>query len=390
MARLVISTVGTSVLTNQIDPDIDGNDWYERLQQTANYTDNEIQHYPEIEQIISELKERAEKELYSYDTEKIRKASAELNGIYGLYNEQIEQDILDTHLLVTTDTAQGRVAAEVVESFLKSKGLTNISTHAHSGLSTASSDIFVEGMAKLIPSMQKIIKDCKNSRYTICFNLVGGFKALQGYFNTIGMFYADEIIYVFEGSNQLIKIPKLPIKVDLSKIEPYKVQLAMMDVGQISTSWEEAKKVPQEWIFVDGQEMTLSAWGQLLWEQCKEELLSQKLLKFPKIDYKSSFYDDYKKIENNLEEQVKLQETLAKASQLLQKSGGDTSILKQDPGLQYDKYSNMKPYKNMNGDKFDIAHFRVTKGIRVSCISSNGILFLHRYGKEPDVNTNPY
>ena len=245
-------------------------------------------------------------------------------------------------------------------------------------------------MAKLIPSMQKIIKDCKNSRYTICFNLVGGFKALQGYFNTIGMFYADEIIYVFEGSNQLIKIPKLPIKVDLSKIEPYKVQLAMMDVGQISTSWEEAKKVPQEWIFVDGQEMTLSAWGQLLWEQCKEELLSQKLLKFPKIDYKSSFYDDYKKIENNLEEQVKLQETLAKASQLLQKSGGDTSILKQDPGLQYDKYSNMKPYKNMNGDKFDIAHFRVTKGIRVSCISSNGILFLHRYGKEPDVNTNPY
>jgi putative CRISPR-associated protein (TIGR02619 family) len=381
MARLVISTVGTSVLTNQIDPDIDDNEWYERLQQTANYTDNEIQHYPEVKKFISELKERAEKELYSDDTDKIRQASAELNGIYGLYNEQIEQGLPDMHLLITTDTAQGRIASEIVESFLKTKGLTNISTHAQSGLSTASSDIFVEGMAKLIPSMQEIIKDCKNSQYTICFNLVGGFKALQGYFNTIGMFYADEIIYVFEGSNQLIKIPKLPIKVDVSKIEPYEVQLAMMDVGQISTSWEEAQNVPKEWVLVVGQEMTLSAWGQLLWDQCKEKLLSQKLLKFPKIDYKSSFSDDYKKIENNLQEQVKLQETLAKVSQLLQKSGGDTSILKQDPGLQYDKYTNMKG---------DIAHFRVTQGIRVSCTLSNRILLLHRYGKEPEVNNNPY
>jgi len=390
MPKLVISTVGTSVLTNQIDRDIDENGCYERLQQTANYTDNEIQHYPEIEQIISELKERAQQELSSNHTDKIRKASAELNGIYGLYNEQIEQGIPDMHLLVTTDTAQGRVAAEVVESFLKSKGLTNISTHTQSGLSTASSDIFVEGMAKLFPFMRENIKKYKDCRYEICFNLVGGFKALQGYFHTIGMFDADEIFYLFEGSNQLIKIPKLPVKVDVSKIEPYKVQLAMMDMGAISTSWKEGQKVPREWVLVIGQEMILSAWGQLLWEQCKKELLSQKLLKFPKIDYKSSFFDDYKKIENNLEEQVKLQETLAKASQLLQKSGGDTSILKQDPGLKYDKYSNMKPYKNMNGDKVDIAHFRVTQGIRVSCTSSKGILLLHRYGKEPEVNNNPY
>lgn len=388
MARLIISTVGTSLLTNQIDRNLDDNDWYNRLQQTANYSNDEVsQHHQDVKQVIAELKQRAETELYSDDIERIREASAELNGIYGLYNEQIEQGISDkqgisdTHLLVATDTAQGIVAAEIVESFLKSKGLTNTSIHVQSGLSTASSDIFVEGMAKLFPSMQETIKKWQNSKYTICFNLVGGFKALQGYFNTIGMFYADEIIYVFEGSNELIKIPKLPVKVDVSKIEPYKVQLAMMDAGKISTSWKEAKEVPQDWVLVDGQEMTLSAWGQLLWEQCKEELLSQNLLKFPKIDYKSSFCDDYKKIKNNLQEQVKLQETLAKVSQLLQKSGGDTSILKQNPGLQYDKYTNKR---------VDIAHFRVTQGIRVSCTSSNGILLLHRYGKEPEVNRNPY
>lgn len=381
MARLVISTVGTSVLTNQIDRDMDDNEWYERLQQTANYTDNEIQNYPPIEQFISELKERAEEELYTNDTDKIRKASAELNGIYGLYSEQIEQGIPDMHLLVTTDTAQGRVAAEVVESFLKSKGLTNISTHTQPGLSTASSDIFVEAMAKLIPWMQETITACKNSKYTICFNLVGGFKALQGYFNTIGMFHADEIIYVFEGSNTLITIPRLPVIVDVKKVEPYKVQLAMMDVGEINTSWEEAKKVPQDWVLVDGHEMTLSTWGQLIWNKCKNDLLSQNSpLTFPKIDHQNSFLDDYQKIEANVKERVKLQLTLAKISQLLQKSNGDSSILKQDPGLQYDKYTNIQG---------SIDHFRVTQGLRVSCTSSQGRLLLRRYGKEPDVNKNP-
>jgi len=379
MAKLVISTVGTSVLTNQIDRDIDDNGCYERLQQTANYTDNEIQHYPEIEQIISELKERAKQELSSNDTEKIRKASAELNGIYGLYNEQIEQGIPDMHLLVTTDTAQGRVAAEVVESFLKSKNLTKISTHAQSGLSTASSDIFVEGMAKLIPSIQETIKGYKNSRYTICFNLVGGFKALQGYFNTIGMFYADEIIYVFEGSNQLIKIPKLPIKVDVSELEPYKVQLAMMDVGEISTSWEEAQKVPKEWVLVVGQEMILSAWGQLLWDQCKEELLSkEKPLPFPKLEYHQSFLDDYKAKPDH--EKIILQEHLARAACLLKKYKDGISAMKQDGIFRLRRY---------DGKHKDIDHFDLPKDRRVSCIAKEGILYLRHYGEHDFVNNNP-
>ncbi len=379
MARLVISTVGTSVLTNQIDRDIDENGCSEILQQTANYTDNEIQHYPEIEQIISELKERAEQELSSNNTDKIRKASAELNGIYGLYNEQIEQGIPDMHLLVTTDTAQGQIAAEIVESFLKRKGLTNISTHAQRGLSTASSDIFVEGMAKLFPSMQETIKTWQKSKYTICFNLVGGFKPLQGYFNTIGMFYADEIIYVFEGSNQLIKIPKLPVKVDVSEIEPYEVQLAMMEVGAISTSWEEAKKVPQEWLLADGQEMTLSAWGQLLWEQCKKELLSkEKPLQFPKLEYHQSFLDDYEA--KPAHEKIILQENLARAACLLKNHKDGISAMKQDGIFRLRRYV---------GKHKDIDHFDLPKDRRVSCIAKEGTLYLRHYGEHDDVNNNP-
>jgi putative CRISPR-associated protein (TIGR02619 family) len=380
MPQLVISTVGTSLLTNQFNERTDKKDWKRRITETANLTYEEInKHHEDVSVIIGKLKERAEKKIYDaeIEVEEICEISAELNGIYGLYGRKLEEGVSDTHILIATDTAQGRIAGEVIESFLKSKGFNNTSVWIQPELSLASSSVFTESIAKLIPWMQKIILDCKKTNYRICFNLVGGFKALQGYFNTIGMFYADEIIYVFEGSNEVIKIPKLPVKINVEEVEPYKVQLAMMAVGDISKSWEEAKKVPQEWVVVDGQEMTLSTWGQLIWSQCQND----SLLKFPKVEYKLSFIDDYKKIENNLEEKIKLQEIIAKVAVLLQKSNGDTNILKKDGGLLYEKYTNMKS---------DIAHFRVTQGIRVSCTSSNGILLLHRYGKEPVVNKNPY
>jgi hypothetical protein len=61
------------------------------------------------------------------------------------------------------------------------------------------------------------------------------------------------------------------------------------------------------------------------------------------------------------------------------KHNGDTAPLKSDGGLLYEVYQN----------KGGIAHFRITQGIRVSCVASEGTLILRRYGKEPDVNKNP-
>ncbi|MFB2967474.1 putative CRISPR-associated protein [Aerosakkonema sp. BLCC-F183] len=373
MPRLVISTVGTSLLTNQIDRDIDPDSWSKCLQQTANYTVDEIKKYHEdISHIIEKLKNRAEEKLYNDDTEleEIRELSAELNGIYGLYNNKLEQGTEDTHLLVATDTAQARVTANIVESFLKSNGLNNTSTCIQPGLSIASSATFIEGMAKLIPTLQEIIIASKSSKYQIYFNLVGGFKALQGYFNTIGMFYANEIVYVFEGSNEVIKIPQLPVKVDRSKVEPYKVQLAMMDVGEIPTSWEEAKKVPEEWVLVDGKEMTLSTWGKLIWNQCKDELLSEDLVKFPKLDYEQSFCKDYQNT-LDIQERIQLQERLARAAYLLFKHGDGISALKDDDILR------LRRYQNTNIDHINIT----AQTRRVSCkVADGGRLSLRYYG----------
>ncbi|MDF5733245.1 MAG: CRISPR-associated protein, partial [Rhizonema sp. PD38] len=217
------------------------------------------------------------------------------------------------------------------------------------------------------------------SKYDIIFNLVGGFKALQGYFNTIGMFYADEIIYVFEGSNGVVKIPRLPINVDIDRVAPYKVQLAMMEVGAIPTFWEKAKEVPIEWVLSLNKEMTLSTWGQLVWSHCKKNLLSQdKPIKFPKIEYIQTFIDDYKS--KSADEKIILQENLARAACLLLNHKDGISAMKQDGIFKLRRYE---------GKNKDIDHFDLPKDRRISCIAKDGNLYLRHYGEHDYVNKNP-
>ncbi|MTJ07804.1 CRISPR-associated protein [Anabaena sp. UHCC 0204] len=376
MHRLVISTVGTSLLTNAVNEDKDPKKWIFDLTKTANWTQEKIEtssdYYHVFSKIIVPLQMRIEEKLDDSNILEIREMSAELNGIYGLYDEKIEDGRYDTHILITTDTAQGKATSQILGAFLKSKGIEATFPLIQPELSISSTAVFTETMAKLIPNMLETLKKYKDDKYEICFNLVGGFKALQGYFNTIGMFYADEIIYVFEGSHEVVKIPKLPITIDIEKVEEYKVQLAMMEFGAIPSFWEEAKKVPQEWRVIVEAEMILSTWGQLIWDRCKDKLLSQNLLTFPRINYADSFTEDYKKIKSN-QEKIKLQETIAKVSQKLTLSKGSTEILF-GGGLDFNRYKNTT-----------IDHFRVNDSLRVTCQASGDTLQLHFYGTHDHV-----
>jgi putative CRISPR-associated protein (TIGR02619 family) len=367
MHRLVISTVGTSLLTNQIDTEFEP-DWTKDLQNTAHLTEDEIKFYPdpEVARTISTLKSRAETKLSEGNILEIRETSAELNGIYGLYGDKIEQGKEDIHWLIATDTAQGQTTAKIVEKFIKSKELVNTSIYTPPGLSTANTKKFSEGIDDLLVWLRKQIKSLKG--YTVYFNLVGSFKSLQGYMNTIGMFYANEIIYIFEGKqSELITIPRLPIKVDESLLQPHAAKLARMDAGA-GLSSSDVVSIPEALIGDCDGKKVLSTWGQLIWNECKEKLLSQELLEFPRLQYADTFRADYNKI-NNEKEKAELQQDLAKVSNFLNESNGDTKIL----GKPFDYY----PYQGL--DKVD--HFRVNRSLRISCkVVAGGNLSLRFYG----------
>lgn len=365
--RVVISTVGTSLLTNQIDDEFEP-DWDEQLQEATNLNSDELENeYPEVVEIIQELKTRAEETLEDSNTIEIRETSAELNGIYGLYQEDIQQGKQDIHYLITTDTFQGKITGEILDNFLKTKGIVNINMYTPSGLSTANTQKFSEGVDQLIDFLSKEKENWQG--YKVCFNLVGGFKTLQGYLNTIGMLYADEIIYIFEGKGaELIVIPRLPIGVDKTLIKPHVIPLALMDAGALNKS--EVEKIPEALIGDFDGKKVLSTWGKLIWEESKKDLLAEELLDFPRLYYEGTFRADYQKIKD-WREKVQLHETLAEVSYLLEESNGDTSPLKKHSGIKYD------PYGGTDG----IDHFRVTQALRISCKKmDNGKLSLRYYG----------
>ncbi|GGA44774.1 hypothetical protein CYANOKiyG1_63590 [Okeania sp. KiyG1] len=354
------------------------------MRDTANSTENEIGE--DVQDIIFKMERRAKKILTGGNTLEIQEASAELNGIYELYDRNLEAGKEDIHWLIATDTVQGRKTAEIVKDFLIEKGITNTQIFPESGskFSTKNTDVFSQGIARIIPWIKERTNKHKfryQSQAKIVFNLVGGFKAVQGYMNTIGMFYADEIIYIFEGSDKLIKIPRIPIDLKLDEVELYKVPLVMMAHGEVSTSWEEAQKVPKDWVFVVDEEMTLSIWGQLIYQKYEEELLSQiqnKPLKFPKIEYKQSFLDDYKG--KPKDEKIILQENLARLACLLNVNKDGISAVEQDDIFQLRSYVD----KHKDLDHFDLSNDRC-----VSCLVSGNTLQLRHYGEHSYVNDNP-
>lgn len=392
MPRLVISTVGTSILTNQINMRTES-DWFDLLESRAN--DKEL-NGEDILEAIEVLSDRAKEKLYTDiekkfindDIDEFRSASAELNGIYGLYGDELNQGSQDIHWLIATDTAQGQISAKIIRDFLRANHLV-VDIHAPKDLSTASTENFTNGIDELLKWFDEIIPGYQDSGYDICFNLVGGFKALQGYGNTIGMFYAHKMIYLFEGSSKkegVITIPRLPIQVKISVIKPVQFALMAAEVD-IWVKLSELQDVPETLIFAVGEDAKLSHWGRLTWNNCKRQLLAQDLLVFPCFVYEKSFFKDYQKNNVNAQKKFELHEVLAEVSGSMLKFKGDTTRF--NSNLHFTRYEGGQKCEG-GLRKNQIDHFYIKNtGWRVSCLAKDGKLYLRHYGEHDYVNDNP-
>jgi putative CRISPR-associated protein (TIGR02619 family) len=285
------------------------------------------------------------------------------------------------HVLIATDTALGRLAAELVREYLRSKDFT-VDVYAPPELSTATPEAFSRGIKELIEWCEKTIPGYQRNGYRVIFNLTGGFKSLQGYLNIVGMFYADKLVYIFEGSQELLTIPRLPIRVDHEALHEHRVPLTMMAEGHLIPR-AQVPSIPGGLLDIHGELTTLSDWGLLVWTRARDKLLGDDLLDFPRLAYSGRFHKAFDRA--TASQRVALQETLAKIAGLLQDSGGDPTPLRQDGGLQYDNYTHRR-----TSDGRPIGHFRLTRGRRVSCtLEAGGILLLRTFGEHDNVNDNP-
>ena len=161
--RFVLSTVGISALLNALDSTEGA--WRQKFNQAT----NAARLPDEVTAKAQELAQRVIARLRAGNVAANRLLSAELNGVYGLYHDKFPAaGSGDIHYLVATDTALGKLAAEIICDFLRSQGLT-ADVYIPAALSTADPLTFSSGMKQLIRWCEETIPGYRSAGYHVVF-----------------------------------------------------------------------------------------------------------------------------------------------------------------------------------------------------------------------------
>jgi putative CRISPR-associated protein (TIGR02619 family) len=292
--NLIISTCGTSVLTNLADEST-----RKLVNQYAN--EHDLSTIPsEHQQALKDLIQKAKEKLLQSDIKTAKRASAELNGILSISKDQTPLDQKDVYVLIHTDTQLGTDAAKLIQAKLESYGVIPQLEPAES-LTTRSRQSFDKGLRHLVDWAARTLPGYRANKYHIIFNLVGGFKSVQGFMQTLGMFYADEIVYIFESGSELLRIPRLPVDLNSAAQEIMRAHARLfrrLAVLGPQPDEENLHNIPESMLERVDDLVDLSPWGKLIWEAFRPELYSQRLLDSPsdRIRFETSFEKDVRNL----------------------------------------------------------------------------------------------
>lgn len=253
-------------------------------------------------QALAQLVEQVRIELNDAPLATVSRLSAELNAIIKLYDGQItaRQDI---HHLLCTDTWLGEQTAELVAHWLRRQGITT-EIRRQSSLQTESLENFQLALADLVCWCQETLPGYRQSGYRIVFNLTGGFKSVQGFLQTLAMFYADEAIYVFESGKELLRIPRLPLKLDMEGV----VREHLAVFRRLGLKFDETVNavLPETLLITVAGRSTLSAWGELVWEQVKPSVYAERVYPAPsaQVQFSDRFMESVKNLSAEHYEQI--------------------------------------------------------------------------------------
>jgi len=124
-------------------------------------------------------------------------------------------------------------------------------------------------------------------------------------------------IYIFEGSNELLEIPRLPIKVDEEFIvENYNI-FRSLELG-ILVDEKKVEKLHKTLVLKIDNEYSLSAWGEMVWQKVKNKIYKEKLiepLQRDKIIYSKRFKKEFESL--NPSEKLQLNKSIDKLERLV-------------------------------------------------------------------------
>lgn len=270
--RLILSPCGTSLLTNGCDNEV--------RSLLNRHTNSKV---IEVEADRVKLESRVlevQASLKNADSKAAQRLSAELNGILTLYSSEPNLG-QDHHILLCTDTWLGEQTAQLVEGWLRSNGHTSVELRRQHDLQTRDLNLFQSALSDLVGWLEGEIDTYRQQKYHIVFNLTGGFKSVQGFLQTLGNLYADETIYIFESANALLRIPRLPVRMDAMDTVRRHERTIRRLANNLTVSARELEGVPDTFLLRLDDGVSLSPWGGIVWNQSRTALYSERVWPAP-------------------------------------------------------------------------------------------------------------
>ncbi|MDR1367659.1 MAG: hypothetical protein LBJ76_02950, partial [Candidatus Accumulibacter sp.] len=156
--NLILSTCGTSILTNGADEDL-----RKLFAQHANVRDSGVVPAQDRSRICAHIETR-KRQFAQASHESARRDSAELNGILSFYGAgSFAENRRDIHYLLATDTLFGEVTAGIVKGWLDNHGFADVRVERRPDLQTADCPLFKSALSDLVKWCAEVIAPQKTA-----------------------------------------------------------------------------------------------------------------------------------------------------------------------------------------------------------------------------------
>ncbi len=280
--KTLITTVGTSLFTNYLKPEVRDkiNDYRDIDDALDGIENSPAADYAGVSDDVKEIEKAITSRWFCVNDKPNIEASAEIKSILKI-SASLKEDC--NVCLLATDTVTSRLAAELIKQWFEDKKCYqgeykievsfNPDHHIIPGLQIKDTVAFQnQGLAELINRFYSINKgDYANT----ILNITGGFKALIPYLTILAQVNQVPMQYIFEDTDTLIEIPFLPLKIDDDLFERWAVQFSQLESNFIKCKenysfWQAA----QSCLEVTGDDITLNLLGTVLWDKYKKRFFT--------------------------------------------------------------------------------------------------------------------
>lgn len=183
MTRSLITTVGTSLLTNR-----DNRPW-------AGWTRGDpLPNASEVDQWLA--------------TAAPEMASAETNTLKG-----IDIQAADRVCFLHSDTPEGRFCSERLQHFYAAR-CRAVEGRSLTALGYSHASFSQTGLRVLVDEAINAVRRARNNSLEPVFCATGGFKAEIAFLNLMGALLAVEVYYIHEQFREIVRLPRLPLTWD--------------------------------------------------------------------------------------------------------------------------------------------------------------------------------